>query len=36
MMEYGRKVIEVDRWFPSSKLCSNCGYKKDDLTLKDK
>jgi putative transposase len=33
---YGRKVIEVDRWFPSSKLCSNCGYKKDDLTLKDR
>ncbi|MFI6094365.1 RNA-guided endonuclease InsQ/TnpB family protein [Lentzea sp. NPDC051213] len=22
---YGRKVITVDRWFPSSKLCSDCG-----------
>ncbi len=22
---YGREVIAVDRWFPSSKLCSNCG-----------
>ncbi|RZU73322.1 putative transposase [Micromonospora kangleipakensis] len=22
---YGRKVIAVDRWFPSSKLCSSCG-----------
>ncbi|MFB4300481.1 RNA-guided endonuclease InsQ/TnpB family protein [Actinomadura sp. NTSP31] len=22
---YGREVIAVDRWFPSSKLCSSCG-----------
>src|SRR3954452_4433731 len=22
---YGREVIVVDRWFPSSKLCSVCG-----------
>ena len=22
---YGREVIVVDRWFPSSKLCSACG-----------
>ncbi|MFE7949917.1 RNA-guided endonuclease InsQ/TnpB family protein, partial [Streptomyces sp. NPDC057426] len=22
---YGREVIVVDRWFPSSKLCSTCG-----------
>jgi putative transposase len=22
---YGRELIVVDRWFPSSKLCSNCG-----------
>jgi putative transposase len=22
---YGREMIAVDRWFPSSKLCSNCG-----------
>ena len=27
------KVIIVDRWFPSSKLCSCCGYKIDDLPL---
>ena len=33
---YGREVIQVSRWFPSSKLCSCCGYKKDDLTLKDR
>ena len=23
---YGSTVIEIDRWFPSSKLCSNCLY----------
>ena len=33
---YDRQLIEIDRWFPSSKLCSICGYKKDDLTLKDR
>jgi len=32
----GRDVIQVNRWFPSSKLCSCCGYKKDNLTLKDR
>ena len=33
---YGLEVIQVNRWFPSSKLCSCCGYKKDDLVLKDR
>ena len=33
---YGRDVIMVDRWFPSSKLCNECGYKNDDLTLRDR
>jgi putative transposase len=33
---YDREVIQVGRWFPSSKLCSCCGYKNDDLTLKDR
>jgi putative transposase len=23
---YGREVVKVDRWFPSSKRCSTCGY----------
>jgi putative transposase len=30
---YEKIAIQVDRFFPSSKICSNCGYKKDDLTL---
>lgn len=29
----GKKLIKVDRYFPSSKLCSKCGYKNDNLTL---
>ena len=31
-----RKIIEVDRYFPSSKLCSECGYKYSELTLKER
>ena len=33
---YGAEVIEVSRWFPSSRLCSGCGYKNDDLTLSER
>jgi putative transposase len=33
---YGREIIKIDRFFPSSKTCSICGYVKDDLTLKDR
>ncbi|MDJ1178467.1 RNA-guided endonuclease TnpB family protein [Roseofilum sp. BLCC_M91] len=29
----GGKLIEIDRWFPSSKLCSNCYYQIDKLPL---
>ena len=31
-----KKVISVDRFYPSSKTCSVCGYKKDDLKLSDR
>ncbi|QNP75257.1 IS200/IS605 family element transposase accessory protein TnpB [Streptomyces roseirectus] len=30
---YGREVIAVDRWFPSSKLCSTCGTLRDKMPL---
>jgi putative transposase len=33
---YGSKLVVVDRWFPSSKTCSNCGTKKETLTLKER
>ena len=32
----GREIHQVDRFYPSSKLCSNCGALKEDLTLKDR
>jgi len=29
----GGKLVEIDRWFPSSKLCSNCYYQVDEMPL---
>ena len=34
--EYGRKLIKVDRWLPSTKKCSKCGYINNTLTLADR
>jgi putative transposase len=33
---YGTKVELVDRWYPSSKTCSMCGTKHDELKLSDR
>ena len=33
---YGRKLIFVSRWFPSSKTCCKCGWKNNNLTLSDR
>ncbi|TAF53441.1 MAG: transposase [Oscillatoriales cyanobacterium] len=30
---YGSKLVVVDRWFPSSRTCSNCSSKKETLSL---
>lgn len=30
---YGRELVVVDRWFPSTKTCSHCGHLLDRLTL---
>jgi len=34
--EYGIELRQVDRFYPSSKLCSCCGQKKVDLKLSDR
>lgn len=31
--DYGCKIIKADRYFPSSQLCSNCGFQFKGLTL---
>ena len=32
----GKHLVLIDRFFPSSKLCSNCGLKNDELRLSDR
>lgn len=32
----GIEFIQVDRFYPSSKICSCCGFKKDNLKLSDR
>lgn len=34
--EYNIELRVVDRWYPSSKLCHNCGHIKKDLKLSDR
>jgi putative transposase len=29
----GGKLVEIDRWFPSSKLCSDCFYQMGEMSL---
>ena len=33
---YNRKIVFVDRFYPSSKMCHNCGYINKNLTLNDR
>ena len=33
---YGRELIKINRWFPSSKTCSNCGNVKETLLLSER
>ncbi|HEY9872547.1 MAG TPA: RNA-guided endonuclease TnpB family protein [Candidatus Obscuribacterales bacterium] len=30
---YGRELVKIDRWFPSSKRCGNCGYIAEKMPL---
>lgn len=31
-----KKIVKIDRFYPSSKTCHNCGYVKKDLKLSDR
>ena len=33
---YGRAFVQVDRFYPSSRLCNNCGHKYDGLLLSER
>lgn len=33
---YGRTLVQVDRFYPSSKLCHDCGYKYKELQLSER
>ena len=35
-LKYGKILVRVSRWYPSSKTCHHCGYKNDDLQLSDR
>ena len=34
--ETGIELVRADRWYPSSKTCSGCGFKKQDLSLAER
>ncbi|MBR9656181.1 transposase [Bacillus cereus] len=34
--KYGIEFVEADTWYPSSKMCSNCGSIKKELKLSDR
>lgn len=36
LAEQGKKLITIDKWFPSSKLCCHCGYINEELVLSDR
>jgi len=33
---YGIEFVEADKWYPSSKICSECGHKKTKLSLSER
>ena len=34
--ERGKKLIMINKWYPSSRKCHVCGYVNKELTLKDR
>jgi len=36
LFDRGKQLLTIDKWFPSSKMCSNCGCIKDELPLSER
>lgn len=36
LREQGKQLVKIDKWFPSSKMCSECGEVKDSLLLSER
>lgn len=36
LREQGKQLVKIDKWFPSSKMCSKCGEVKDSLSLSER
>lgn len=36
LAERGKRLIKIDKWFPSSRMCRFCGYINKDLKLSDR
>ena len=36
MSDQGKRLVKVDKWYPSSKMCSRCGSVKDELLLSER
>jgi len=34
--EYGKQIVFINKWFPSTKTCNDCGYVNHNLTLEDR
>ena len=36
LLDRGKVLVKIDKWFPSSKLCRHCGTVNSELTLSDR
>lgn len=36
LLEEGKQLIKIDKWYPSSKTCSNCGCIKEKLGIEER
>jgi putative transposase len=36
LKEEGKQLVKIDKWFPSSKMCSKCGNIKETLSLSER